>query len=546
MTPTDTLLHTITHGASSDDEVELRVVRLLYRAPRAAVAVTVLGQAMKFRFAVMTPRGRGLRALVEDGEGRSYRVNLDAVEFEAGSRDALVVEAYRAWLGYDAADEGTSSREVPDARLEGRAAKLRQDLARARTVFEELDFEEIAQWIGDDDPYGSHRKYWSAGAEVYEETVRRLEKVPLAIEKLSAAGGTTQAIALLEDLFDVLGVARFEDFVPSQLSTPVSAALRAWLKVAPIQLDDDAVIQRFSAWVDEFELDYWITNLLGEAPDTLEPAILRWLEARVLSGDDRHHTLTSHLCKLRLRRGELDLLLAHLSPGQLKAGNVVAVVDALLARDELQRALDLTTEWLAQAEPLYLKPPVEQARRAILIRQGRAEEALAELWTTFDARPSSERFGELTRIGDEALLLRAADRVKDDPPLLLSIAAECDPHPRIAEHLARIDVATLKRSSSRVLEPAARRLDGAFPEAALAVYTALGWRHVDRGKAQYYHLALEAFERAQDLHYELGRISAWQEVAADVAAQHGRKSFMTGFRRLMARPAPTLGSLKEE
>jgi len=520
-----------------DDATELRFLATLHALVPSLVPVQVVGVPMTLRLLAMTPRGRGLRAQVEDGDGQTWWVNLDAVEFAAGSVEAQVVGAYRAWLGYDEAAPEGLPRELPGVQLEEAAEAIRLELAEARATLEELDLDEVSEWIGDDDPWGSQRRYWPQDADDYEATLAELECVPPKIEELAAAGGPALAIGLLEDLFDVLGVARFDDFVPDQMTDLIASALGAWIRVAPTRLAPEAVFDRLSTLLEQLEAERMIDRLLNDLPPTLEVEAIAWLEARMADTGSWRFMVIAQLRRLRLQRGELALLVDRVALSLWGPEDVIAVVERLTEEGEVERALQLTDDWFA----LPVRPAgtndVATARRGLLSKLGRGEQALAELWQDFEAEPTVRRFKELRDLGDAALLRRAVERVAGNLETLVEFAGAGLADERIADHITSANAHDLRAISSWTLQDAAPALEAAFPEAALAVYLALGWRHVDRAKAQYYDLAGDAFARARTLCAELGRGAEWAQVAGEVVAKHGRKhSFMKVFRPLVPKP----------
>ena len=246
------------------------------------------------------------------------------------------------------------------------------------------------------------------------------------------------------------------------------------------------------------------------------------------------------LCKLRIGAGEVDVLLDAVPLEALSGPNVVAIVNALTDRGDAQDALVLTTSWLEPRESSYETNEVEQLRRRLLKTLGRGEKAFSEMKALFDEHPSCSEFEQLLELTPESewddTSAWAVSKLEMWPYQLVEVAAKTQYVGVVASPIAELSTAELSKISSWTLTAAAKALDPQCPRSAVKVYSALGWRHVGRGKAQYYYLAVEAFRRAGELHAQLGERRAWEKLVADVTAEHGRKySFMPAFRALVKR-----------
>lgn len=475
-----------------------------------------------------------MRAEVE-GDSGVAAVNLDALEFEDPTA-ALLVSAYRCWLGSGSDDEVEPEPKQTinlAARHTSRAAELNAQIDEVIRGLGELDYEEIEQWIGDDDPWGRNKEYWSDGAYRYQELVALLEPCPDEIRALYAAGGRAQANEVLDRLFEALRAAHFGHFCPDEVALVARPAFQLLGEIGTDVAPAPIVVERMVRLIDEFGYSLWLRRFVEDAPTELEEPLIQVLESRLDGESDRWKAtdLASNICTLRVRRGEVDLLLERFEPGNFSEQDAVSVATHLAGEDELSDALWVLEEWLAAQSRNATTSSAEALRRRLLSRSGRESEAAAALWSAFEARPTAELYRELRALPGVDVE-RMSKVVEDQPDLLVELARDGEPPDEAVERICELGWNDLRDVSSWTLQDAGPNLAAHdHPEAALEVFLALGWRHVDRGKTKYYHLALDAFVHAHELCVELDREEFWAEQADAIVAQHGRKrSFMAGFR----------------
>ncbi len=106
---------------------------------------------------------------------------------------------------------------------------------------------------------------------------------------------------------------------------------------------------------------------------------------------------------------------------------------------------------------------------------------------------------------------------------------------RLAELVRVTADEALEEVSHYATEPAAKKLEKAYPELAARLWRAQGIRIVDAKKSKYYDVALSNFERARDCYVRAGLAGDWEETVRRVCAAHFRKSgFIGEFRELAA------------
>ena len=88
---------------------------------------------------------------------------------------------------------------------------------------------------------------------------------------------------------------------------------------------------------------------------------------------------------------------------------------------------------------------------------------------------------------------------------------------------------------SHCLEPAAKRLERAYPLAAAKLYRVMGFEILVEKRSVYYWTALRHFEAAKRLLLKAGRPRDWEKLVIRVREQHRRQyGFIRGFERLAA------------
>ncbi len=65
---------------------------------------------------------------------------------------------------------------------------------------------------------------------------------------------------------------------------------------------------------------------------------------------------------------------------------------------------------------------------------------------------------------------------------------------------------------------------------AYEVYEGLAWRHLNRGKSQYYHLAKQALAACRRIAYALADVDRYHDTMATIRNTHGHKRVIASMR----------------
>lgn len=442
-----------------------------------------------------------------------------------------------------------ASRAVSPDRLNARAADLKREIDDALTTLEQLDLSELEAWLGDDDPWGHNEQYWPDGMYVYRDQTDRLDGLATDVGRLVDAGVYEKSRRLSEMILYGLESLIYDYFCPEEARYPAASAVEQWLRslnaLGESKFDPDRTAGHLMRWLEYFELHLRDKRVVAALPEAMERPLIDELEQFLASDGEEYRRASwergalSLLTELRSRRDELDLLWERLSPDLLNQDAVEAIADWWVKQGDISRAIEVSEAWLQHAESTssrVMTSRVEQRHRQLLSESGRGNEAIDQLWNSFTDNPMARTLRELLELAPPELRDDFRDRAVDiveEPHVLVKMAAEFEPFDSLVRRIEETDLDELRDVSSWTLQEAAPNLKSEWPETAAKVYTALGWRHVDRGKAKYYHLSVEAFEEARDLYRKLGREDVWQQVVDEVSSEHGRKyKFMPGFRRI--------------
>lgn len=543
----DQLVAAITVDTDDNDAAEQAFAARLRDLLDTPTDAECMGREVVVKAIESTPERARPRALVTDGD-HDWHICFDALRFPQDSPLASVVDAYRYWLGYQVdahhSRAAAAHEAVPSQRLDARIAELETQIDDALTILESLDLDELEIWLGDDDPWGRNEQYWPDSMARYQEQAHQLGDLADDTARLIDAGRPEQARRLLETiLFGLEGVI-FDYFCPDDVATAASDALESWLRsigeLTPHELDASQAARKCTRWIKSFDLYWEFARLLEHLPAIMEAPLVDELERHILdverrrsSHDDR---LLNILTALRKQRGEIELLWERLTTDVLDEDAIDTLALWWMNNSEFERALHIVDEWIqhnGSRTPLR----IDQRRRQLLAHLGRTDEALDELWRRFESYPSARVFAELLDLAPQdehdQLRARAINVAADNANALVDLASELPPCELLAAALEATPFDELCRVSSWTLQDAAPNLESQWPRAAVQLYTALGMRHVDRGKPKYYGLSIDAFEKAFELYRALDQLDQWENVAAQITAEHGRKyTFMPGFRAI--------------
>lgn len=183
---------------------------------------------------------------------------------------------------------------------------------------------------------------------------------------------------------------------------------------------------------------------------------------------------------------------------------------------------------------------LDRLNRELLVKFGRGEEALQEVWAAFRDHPSKYSYQDLMKFVPEAERSVWHEKAMDsargsDLPTLLELLVETGETGRLAELVPSVGDEALKNVSHYVTEPAAQKLEESHPELAARLWRAQGIRILDAKKSKYYDAALANFERARDCFQRAGMVAEWEETVRRVRAAHYRKTgFIGEFQALAA------------
>jgi tetratricopeptide (TPR) repeat protein len=210
--------------------------------------------------------------------------------------------------------------------------------------------------------------------------------------------------------------------------------------------------------------------------------------------------------------------------------------------------------WVERGIDLDSTPPhgssavheLAKLRRELLVRLGRADEALATAWAEYQAFPDKYRYSELMRIVPEnereVWHAKAIDAAQGATlGSLLELLVETGETQRLAQAVCAAAADALEHLSHYVTEPVAEALEEACPGLAARLWRAQGLRIVNGKKSKYYDAALSNFERAYRFYERAGLDAEWVQLVLEVRARHRRKvAFLSGFEAVVAgrRTAP--------
>lgn len=552
MSNIDEIIAGITVDSAGEEEAEWAFGQRLDDLLEEPRKVRVVGRELMCESSEQTPGRSRVRAVVTDGDEK-WRVNLDALRFESGTAHDTVVRAYRHWLGYpvdsiDVSHEETS-RAVSREQLDARLAELEHYIDDALTTLEQLDLGELESWLGDDDPWGHNEQYWPGGMYVYRDQTNRLADLAVDVGRLVDAGVYEESRRLVETILFGLEGLVYDYFCPDEARHPAREAVKQWLRclnaVDESQFDPGRSATNLVRWLEFFELYLRRELIVSRLPEAMNAPFIDKLETFIASDDEEYRRPSLQrgalrlLTELRRKRGEVSLLWERLSLKVLDEETVDVVARWCAEQGDISRAIEIVDIWLHHAHSSssrVMTRQIEKRRRKLLSSAGREEEAIDQLWNSFDDYPTTQKLEELLELAPsevrDEFRDRAVERV-EDPAVLVDMAAEFAPWDSLVERIEQIEMDELREVSSWTLQEAAPSLESTWPAVAVQVYTALGWRHVDRGKPKYYDLSVEAFQEARDLYRQLGREDDWQRVVEEVTAEHGRKyTFMPRFEAI--------------
>ncbi len=203
----------------------------------------------------------------------------------------------------------------------------------------------------------------------------------------------------------------------------------------------------------------------------------------------------------------------------------------------LERGIDLNSQAPRGSWAVH---ELARLRRELLVRLGRADEALAATWADYQALPDKYRYDELMRFVPDAAReiwhAKAIDAAHGvDLGARLELLVKTGETQRLAEAVRAATADALEHLSHYVTEPVAEALEEACPGLAARLWRAQGLRIVNGKKSKYYDAAVSNFERAHRCYERAGLNAEWVQLVLEVRARHHRKiAFLSGFEAVVA------------
>jgi hypothetical protein len=193
----------------------------------------------------------------------------------------------------------------------------------------------------------------------------------------------------------------------------------------------------------------------------------------------------------------------------------------------------------SDSQKSYKEFELRELKRVLLVKLGRAENALQSAWAEFESHPSTFTYKELMRYvpaKEKTVWSQKAMEAseKGDLSSQIELWLENEEGERLVSRLRRTSDKELEDLSHYHIEPLARKLERSHPDISARMYRALCMRIVDAGKSKYYDAALDKIEHAKKCYAKAGLTADWQAVVADVRKRHFRKKgFMAGFEDIV-------------
>jgi len=245
----------------------------------------------------------------------------------------------------------------------------------------------------------------------------------------------------------------------------------------------------------------------------------------------------------------VDAYLALTQETGLTAADCVALATLLKARRKTEDAL----MWVERGITLAKQAPkrsmaehdLSKLKRDLLVKLGRGSDALHNAWAEYREHPDKYTYADVMKHVPKAERAawheKAMVVVRDsDPDSLIELLLETKELERLADLVRRSGSEALEGVSHYTTEPAARRLEKRYPDAAARLWCAQGMRIIHAKKSKYHDAALSNFERARRDFERAGLVDEWQRIVQTVRRDHHRKAgFMAGFEEIVAGSRPS-------
>ena len=251
---------------------------------------------------------------------------------------------------------------------------------------------------------------------------------------------------------------------------------------------------------------------------------------------------------LYLRRKNVAAYLAFAEAMGLTPEDCHALAKMFAARRKAEEALSWVERGIALAKQApqgsMVAYDLAALKRVLLVKLGRAKEALDAAWAEYREHPSTYSYNDLMKYVPK--LERAAWHEKaieaatgSDLHSLIELLLETKELERLAEIVRRSTDDALAGVTHYATEPAAKTLERSHPDLAARLWCAQGMRIVNAKKSKYYDAAVSNFERARRCFEKAGCLVDWQRVVEKVRSEHHRKTgFMSGFKHIVTGSGP--------
>jgi len=280
----------------------------------------------------------------------------------------------------------------------------------------------------------------------------------------------------------------------------------------------------------------------------VRPAPVPGEQARV----DRHarRRWAEVLRTLLAARKDVDAYVELAEESGLTPVDCVTVATMLAERDEPDQALS----WADRGIELDARTPhgsfagheLTELKARLLKKLGRDTEALETAWTDYRKHPSSYTYDHLMTFAEkparQAWHEKAIDAAMDGTylPSVMDLLLHTNETERLAQLVGRSADAALEGVSHHAAEPAATELENSHAGEAARIWRAQGVRILKAGKSKYYDAALRDLDRARRCYERAGLGAEWERVAAEMYAEHHRKtSFMSRFEAIANGSGPS-------
>jgi hypothetical protein len=263
-----------------------------------------------------------------------------------------------------------------------------------------------------------------------------------------------------------------------------------------------------------------------KAPET---AVQRWVEA---------------LRTVYLAGGQLDAYVALAESAGLRTKDCQEIAEMLMAQDQLPEALGWVERGLGLEKQDWGGHGLDRLRRALLVKLGRADEALQSVWADFVAFPHRYTYEHLAALIPEderqawrERILEVVGRARLEERMdMLLVLQEPD---LLAALVDQTPDPALEGLSHTLGEPAAALLERDHPGPAARLWRAQALRILHAKRSKYYEVAVLDLAHARDGFLAAGQGEVWDQTVAQLLVEHRRKlGFMEGFQRLAAGATP--------